>query len=86
MADVKPLNEPKVAMGVASAIFVCHFTGLFLKIVYYKYFHVWKDITVRISKHGIKRGDDKTYLIQCCKVEEKEANLIEFKEDANLEQ
>ena len=63
MINIKPLNEPKVAIILPVAIFSCHLTGLLLKIIYYKYFHVWKDITVRITPHGLKRGDEETDFI-----------------------
>ena len=65
MVNIKPLNEQKTATILTCAIFSCHFAGLILKIVYYKQFHIWKDITVTISKNGLKRGHEKTHLIQC---------------------
>ena len=65
MVNIKPLNEAKTATILTCAIFACHFAGIILKIVYYKQFHIWKDITVTLSKNGLKRGHEKTHLIQC---------------------
>ena len=42
--DVKPMNDPITAASVAGVIFGCHFLGLAIKVVYYKYFHIWKDL------------------------------------------
>ena len=50
--DVKPLNDPITATCLGCAICACHLIGLLLKVLYYKYFHIWKDITVRATLHG----------------------------------
>ena len=57
--DVKPLNDPTTATYLGCGIFSCHLIGLFIKVVYYKYFHIWKDLTVTITTRGIKRGTEK---------------------------
>ena len=61
--DVKPLNDPRTAKYLSCGIFGCHLVGLLLKILYYKYFHIWKDMTVRVTTHGFKRGTEKTHFI-----------------------
>ena len=58
--DVKPMNNPVTAASVAAIISGCHFLGLLIKVVYYKYFHIWKDLTPRITTHGVKRGLEKS--------------------------
>ena len=58
--DVKPMNNPVTAASVAAIIFGCHFLGLSIKVVYYKYFHIWKDLTPRITTSGVKRGLEKS--------------------------
>ena len=60
--DVKPLNDPGMAAYLIVGICSCHLTGLLMKIVYYKYFHIWKELTVRFTSHGIKRGLDESHL------------------------
>ena len=60
--NVKPIDNPITSASVAGVIFGCHFLGLLIKIIYYKYFHIWKDLTPRITNHGIKRGLEKSEL------------------------
>ena len=62
-ASLYPYNgfsDPKIQIIVSSTIFSCHLAGLLLKTIYYKYFHIWKDLTVRFTPHGVKRGLDPT--------------------------
>ena len=58
--DLKPMNDPITSAYIAGVIFGCHFLGLLIKVVYYKYFHIWKDLTPRVRKDGIKRGLEKS--------------------------
>ena len=60
--DVKPLNDPVVATCLIVGIGSCHLAGLLMKVCYYKYFHIWKELTVRFTSHGIKRGLDESHL------------------------
>ena len=60
--DVKPLNDPVVATCLIVGIGSCHLTGLLMKVCYYKYFHIWKELTVRFTAHGIKRGLEESHL------------------------
>jgi len=60
--DVKPLNNPTTAKYLGCAILTCHLIGLFVKVIYYKYFHIWKDLTPRVTTRGLKRGLEKSHI------------------------
>ena len=47
---VEPLNNETLKMRLISTIFVCHFLGLILKIVYYKHLHIWKELTPEFTR------------------------------------
>ena len=59
--DIKPFNNSRTAKYISSSILTCHMVGLVLKILYYKYFHIWKDMTVSITRTGLKRGTEKAH-------------------------
>ena len=42
---VMPFNDSHAKLLIFSLLFSMHFLGLSLKIIYYKFFHIWKDIT-----------------------------------------
>ena len=44
-ATVAPLNDTKVRNILILIIVACHFLGLMLKIIYYKYLHMWSELT-----------------------------------------
>ena len=43
MADVHPLNDFNTLKWFIPVNFAMHFCGLGMKIIYYKFFHLWKD-------------------------------------------
>ena len=47
---VEPLNNGTLKMRFIFTIFVCHFLGLLLKIVYYKHLHIWKELTPEFTR------------------------------------
>ena len=60
--DVYPLDNSKTAALLGCAILICHLAGLLVKVIYYKYFHIWKDLTPRVTTHGMKRGLEETHI------------------------
>jgi hypothetical protein len=60
--NVKPLNNPTTATYLGCAILSCHLIGLFVKVIYYKHFHIWKDLAPRVTTHGLKRGLAKSHI------------------------
>eukprot|EP00092_Neocalanus_flemingeri_P035017 GFUD01038105.1.p1 GENE.GFUD01038105.1~~GFUD01038105.1.p1 ORF type:complete len:802 (-),score=121.00 GFUD01038105.1:102-2483(-) len=59
LSNIKPLDDPKVMVWIIFIIFGSHFAGLLIKILYYKFLHVWKDLTVSVKKDGLYRGNSK---------------------------
>jgi hypothetical protein len=56
--DAPPLNHPITAWSVWGIIISFQICGLILKVLYYKYFHIWRDMTVRVTVDGLKRGNE----------------------------
>ena len=44
LADISPLNDIHTMQYFILSIIGFHFLGLSLKLVYYKFYHLWKDI------------------------------------------
>ena len=57
---VKPFSDINEQSRLFAILFFIHFLGLILKIMYYKFFHIWKDITTRLDfdTRSFYRGDE----------------------------
>jgi hypothetical protein len=67
--NAHPINNSTTGWYLGFIIMSCHIIGLVLKVVYYKYFHIWKDMTVRVTlkdrRLGLKRGNEKKHIYLC---------------------
>ena len=66
MTNVSPINNPGTMTYFVSIIFSCHIIGILLKVFYYKFLHIWKDLTPTFdfSKRSFKRADDSIHLFK----------------------
>ena len=60
MTDVDPINNRVTMTYFVSTIFLCHIIGLLLKIFYYKFLHIWKDLTPNFDfqRMTFRRADE----------------------------
>ena len=65
---VKPFDDFHARSQLFAWLFFIHFTGLSLKLIYYKFFHIWKDVTTRFDfqSRSFYREDEKVELGFAC--------------------
>jgi hypothetical protein len=66
VTNVSPINNTVTMTYFVSIIFSCHIIGILLKVFYYKFLHIWKDLTPTFdfSKRSFKRADDSIHLFK----------------------
>ena len=66
MTNVSPINNRSTMTYFVSIIFSCHIIGILLKVFYYKFLHIWKDLTPTFdfSNMSSKRADESTHIIK----------------------
>ena len=57
MISVPPFSEKRSATKMFGGLFSLHFLGLALKVIYYKFFHVWKNLNIRVDWKAVHEGD-----------------------------
>eukprot|EP00092_Neocalanus_flemingeri_P000294 GFUD01000314.1.p1 GENE.GFUD01000314.1~~GFUD01000314.1.p1 ORF type:complete len:859 (-),score=190.48 GFUD01000314.1:80-2656(-) len=62
--NVAPINSPLTMTYLVSTIFACHIVGLLLKIFYYKFMHIWKNLTPTFDfkKKSFRRAEESIHL------------------------
>ena len=82
ITDVHPLNDIKTLKWFIPVTLGLHFFGLGMKLVYYKFFHLWKDISATkkkpqsIPSSSLKRHNFKEKLEKVNENDDEETSLI----------
>ena len=66
--QVKPFDDFEARLVLFGYLFLIHIIGILLKMVYYKFFHIWKDVTTRFDcqTKSFLRGNKKLNYTKNC--------------------